>query len=255
MEGKSNAKMAKNEGRGYRTVGLALAPHKMAGIGNLCTFATRPCINGCLNVAGRTGAEDSAPALNIFRGRIARARLYYQDRARFLEMLVHELAQEYAKAQADGEILIVRLNVLSDIDWPCVHPEVVKAFSDAIFYGYTKNPHAFRRFIEGAYPSNYYLTFSRSDANEAEALEFLRAGHNIAVIFDTKYTARMARPLPATFRGFPVIDGDVTDLRFADPRGVVVGLRAKGRLRRAEFQRSGFVVRTDHDHLAPRVID
>jgi hypothetical protein len=31
-----------------------------------------------------------------------------------------------------------------------------------------------------------------------------------------------------TYEGFPVIDGDVNDLRFLDPKGVVVGLKAKG---------------------------
>ena len=34
--------------------------------------------------------------------------------------------------------------------------------------------------------------------------------------------------LPGTWHGFPVIDGDLHDCRFLDPKGVVVGLRAKG---------------------------
>jgi hypothetical protein len=36
-----------------------------------------------------------------------------------------------------------------------------------------------------------------------------------------------------------VIDGDKTDMRFADPRGVIVGLFAKGL---AKADRTGFVV-------------
>jgi hypothetical protein len=45
--------------------------------------------------------------------------------------------------------------------------------------------------------------------------------------------------LPETFRGLPVIDGDKDDLRFLDPKGVVVGLKAKGS---AKHDKSGFVI-------------
>jgi hypothetical protein len=38
-----------------------------------------------------------------------------------------------------------------------------------------------------------------------------------------------------------VFDGDDTDLRFLDPTGVIVGLKAKGRARK---DTSGFVIRT-----------
>jgi len=54
---------------------------------------------------------------------------------------------------------------------------------------------------------------------------------NIAVAF--------AGPMPATYLGRPVVNGDETDLRFLDVSGVVVGLKAKGRARRDV---SGFVV-------------
>ena len=36
--------------------------------------------------------------------------------------------------------------------------------------------------------------------------------------------------MPAEFLGRPVVDGDVSDLRFLDPKGVIVGLHAKGEL-------------------------
>jgi hypothetical protein len=48
--------------------------------------------------------------------------------------------------------------------------------------------------------------------------------------------------LPATFtiggKSFPVINGDETDLRFLDAKGVIVGLRAKGKARK---DTTGFV--------------
>jgi hypothetical protein len=54
---------------------------------------------------------------------------------------------------------------------------------------------------------------------------------NIAVVF--------SGPLPKIWRGRKVIDGDTTDLRFLDPRGIIVGLKAKGR---AKSENSGFVI-------------
>lgn len=52
------------------------------------------------------------------------------------------------------------------------------------------------------------------------------------------FAVRKGRPLPATYNGIPVIDGDVSDFRPVDPSGVIVGLRAKGA---AIHDSSGFV--------------
>ena len=45
--------------------------------------------------------------------------------------------------------------------------------------------------------------------------------------------------LPETWNGRPVIDGDLSDLRFLDSRGVIVGLKAKGSARKAQV--GGFI--------------
>jgi hypothetical protein len=47
--------------------------------------------------------------------------------------------------------------------------------------------------------------------------------------------------LPQTYLGKQVVDGDATDLRFLDPRGVIVGLKAKGK---GKQDTSGFVVKS-----------
>ena len=67
-------------------------------------------------------------------------------------------------------------------------------------------------------------------ANDKEARDFLEAGGNIAVVFAVKKDA----PLPCKFWGFPVIDGDKSDLRFNDPKGVVVGVRSKGKAKKTD---------------------
>jgi hypothetical protein len=238
--GKKNAKLAKN-GKQYLTLGLSLAPHKLGGIGNLCAFASDGCKALCLNLSGRALMQGAARIIE--RARIARARLYFQDRKLFLAMLRRELTLAVKVDKRKNLRVIARLNVSSDIDWARVHPEIIRDFPTVTFYGYTKIPSAMGRFADGVYPQNYYLTFSRSETNEETAVDFLNRGCNITVVFNVKYTSTSKRPLPETWNGFRVIDGDETDLRFLDPRGVVVGLRAKGLARRAENQANGFVVR------------
>jgi hypothetical protein len=237
--GKTNAKLRKN-GKRYLTLGLSLAPHKLGGIGNLCPHASEGCKALCLNVSGRAMLQTKDRTIE--RARIARARLYFQDRSLFLAMLRHELALACKLAKRKNLRVIARLNVLSDIDWARVHPEIIRSFPKVTFYGYTKIPSPMGRFADGAYPKNYYLTFSRSETNEQTAIDFLNRGCNATVVFNVKYSSNSKQPLPTTWNGFPVIDGDETDLRFLDPRGVVVGLRAKGLARRKENQINGFVV-------------
>jgi hypothetical protein len=85
-------------------------------------------------------------------------------------------------------------------------------------------------------PANYHLTFSRSEENEATALELLARGVNVAAVF--------AGDKPAIWNGFAVIDGDEHDLRQLDPRGergFVIALSPKGR--KAKRDMSGFVIR------------
>lgn len=69
--------------------------------------------------------------------------------------------------------------------------------------------------------------------NEArkKRVEALKTKKRIAVVF--------RKDLPITFLGRKVIDGDSNDLRFLDPSGVIVGLKAKGK---AIQDYSGFVV-------------
>jgi hypothetical protein len=46
--------------------------------------------------------------------------------------------------------------------------------------------------------------------------------------------------IPETYMGKAVFDADDTDLRFLDPKGTVLGLKAKGRARK---DTTGFVKR------------
>ena len=106
-------------------------------------------------------------------------------------------------------------------------------FPTAQFYDYTK---VGKRLWEDL-PINYSLTFSLADGNAAAARKVLAGGGNVAAVFRDK--AAVARAVDTGLWGFPVINGDETDLRFLDQRGAVVALYAKGS---AKADETGFVI-------------
>ena len=123
-------------------------------------------------------------------------------------------------------IPVVRLNGTSDILWE-LNSDIIQSFPNLQFYDYTKISKRF----SFAIPANYHLTFSLSESNDNDALKVLGLGHSIAAVFRDSN-------LPDTFMGYPVTNGDTTDLRFLDAKGVIVGLKAKGK---AKKDTSGFV--------------
>ena len=72
-------------------------------------------------------------------------------------------------------------------------------------------------------PKNYHLTFSMSEDNKDICMDMLKAGKNVAMVFNVKKD----KPLPSQYKGFKVINGDETDLRFLDENNVIVGLKYK----------------------------
>ena len=104
-----------------------------------------------------------------------------------------------------------------------------ECFPDIQFYDYTA---ILGRKVAGI--SNYHLTFSDKDGNIGDVLGAALQGYNIATVFGIKKTL----PMPETYYNRPVFNGDESDLRFLDPKGVIVGLYAKGK---AKKDTTGFV--------------
>ena len=86
---------------------------------------------------------------------------------------------------------------------------------DVQFYEYTK----VLNYLDHG-KKNLHVTFSDSGTNHQDQLAAIKKGSNVAVVFKDK--------LPKKWMSRRVIDGDKHDLRFKDPRGVIVGLVAKG---------------------------
>lgn len=270
-----NPKVEKSVAFGYLTAVLHLAPGSLSGR-NVCPQATAGCLAACLNTAGRGGITTGAGRIthaelvagtrtnHIQAARIRRTRWYFSDRPSFMATLVADIAKLVKLAASLGLEPAIRLNGTSDIPWERVPAgvegfsshaaNVMELFPDVQFYDYTKRPN--RRDL----PSNYRLTFSLAEGNDDAAYWATRAGMNVAAVFHkvpASYTlpatrdrsfggvgmgASMTHPDGLGWVGnvkeFAVINGDTHDLRFLDPAGVIVGLKAKGNAKR---DTSGFV--------------
>ena len=242
-----NPKIAKGEKLGYLTNILHLAPASLSGH-NVCPSATVGCRAACLNTAGRGGIFRKGETTNVIqKARIARTVFFFDDRPAFMAQLVKEIRAAIKLAKSHNLIPVFRLNGTSDIRWESVdvfesdekaktavlHPNVMAMFPTVQFYDYTK--HANRKDI----PANYHLTFSLAENNESQAMTAYLNGMNIAAVFKTvPETYKLMAGFDGWFKNIPVINGDESDLRFLDAKGVIVGLKAKGR---AKKDTSGFV--------------
>jgi hypothetical protein len=217
-----NAKMEKTaKNAGVYVCGLALAPAVGSGY-NTCRFKTPLCEAGCLTYAG----QNAMPVQQ--RARIVKTLFLVDNPGAFYTLLFHEIGKAHRKY---GDNLRIRLNMLSDIPWEDVLPEVFERFGYIRFYDYTKWTVGRR-----VTPPNYDLTYSASErTDDTWIAETVQAGEKVAVVMGIKRD----EPMIATYHGLPVIDGDASDDRYLNAHGMVIGLRAKGKMRNGNY--AGFV--------------
>ena len=226
-----NPKLLKGQAQGYLSSVLHFAPANLSGK-EVCPKRTAGCTSACLNTAGRGGIFKKGETTNVIQqARIRKTKMFFEARQDFMHGLVNEIQKTIKKAEKQGLIPVFRLNGTSDIAWEKYEvmlsgKNIFQLFPQVQFYDYTK--------IVGrkvSHIKNYHLTFSNADGNINDVLKAKANGMNIAVVF--------RKELPAKYLGMTVVNGDETDLRFLDPKGVIVGLKAKGK---AKKDVSGFVV-------------
>lgn len=228
-QGDSNVKLSKNSGKAL-SYGLSLSPARMIGTHNTCAAASPACRAACLNETGN-GFQFSTTQL----GRIVKTYCLFNHKQWFLSQLHRELSAVERKAKREEMQACVRLNMFQDLPWERIDETIITAHSSIQFYDYTKI-----RSRAGELFPNYWVTFSRSEVNESAAIDQLNNGRNVAVVFHDG--------LPARWHGFAVIDGDKTDLRFTDPRGLsrgyVIGLKLKAPTlaKREQAKSTGFAI-------------
>lgn len=218
---RNNNKTMKGEKLGYRTYILYMSAFNFNSLGkNVCSHASAGCAESCLVGSGMGGIYNQVKA-----GRLRRTEWFLTNRKAFLNKLRSEiekavLLNEYAnKKNEEQTILTFRLNGTSDLAYEKFRvfedgKNIFELFPDVQFYDYTKNHNRFKNPL----PANYHLTFSRSETNHDKAMEVLKKGHNVAMVFNK---------VPETYLGYEVVNGDKDDLRFLDKENVIVGLKYK----------------------------
>ena len=93
---------------------------------------------------------------------------------------------------------------------------IADLYPHAVFYDYTKILGKVKKYINAP---NYIVTFSRAEDNEAQALQALEMGANVSAVF--------SHELPNQYKGFKVVDGDVSDLGDDQSLGRDIGTSGK----------------------------
>jgi len=220
----ANPKIQKGTKQGYLSFILHLAPADLSGR-ETCPKRTAGCTAACLNTAGRGGMFKRGETTNVIqKARIRKTKYFFEARDYFMQDLYEDIKKAIRFAERKGLTPVFRLNGTSDLSWEKYtinDKNIFELFPTVQFYDYTK--------VLGRKVSqykNYHLTFSKADGNDADVAEALLQGMSVVAVYDK---------IPA---GVP--SADETDLRFLDPKGIMLGLKAKGR---AKKDYSGFVIR------------
>ena len=227
----ANPKIQKGTKLGYLSFILHLAPADLSGK-NTCPKATAGCKAACLNTAGRGGMFKKGENTNMIqKARIRKTEYFFNDRDAFMMDLYKDIQKGIKMAEKLDLIPVFRLNGTSDLSWEkytvgSTDMNLFQLFPTVQFYDYTK---VLGRKVSQYF--NYFLIFSKADGNDADVSRAMAQGMNVAAVFDA---------IPESYNGRDVINADETDLRFLDPKGVIAGLKAKGK---AKKDYSGFVIR------------
>ena len=214
----------------YWEMHLNLIPSSISGF-QVCASESEGCSNACLHASGNPVFMSQKTL-----GRTNRTLFYFKERAKFLAMASKELRNFEILCKKHGLKPVVRLNTTSDIMWE--NHNLIQTFKNIKFYDYTKHFKRMMKYLKGELPENYHLTFSLNEKNHKEGFEVLKCGGNVAMVF--------RNTPPETYKGYKVINGDLHDMRFTDPKNVIVGLKEKLHLNpetgKKERDQSGFVI-------------
>jgi len=232
----SSSKIAKGLEYNEMTYILYLAPANQSGY-EVCPMRTPECTEACLTESGHNRIDVKKNAIN--KARIAKTKLFFEQREFFMGWLVTEIEKAKAVAADKGMRFSVRLNGTSDIE-PTLFKHngktLFQLFDDVIFYDYTKVSKRFR--LLDKY-TNYDLTYSFSGHNMFQCLDILsNKKGRVAMVFEGKV-------LPTEFMGYKVIDGDAYDMRYLDEQGVIVGLKFKKVRNKIDTANNKFIIPMD----------
>lgn len=218
---------------------------------DFCVGSSKACRQTCLVYSGQNPSTKEAPI-----SKMKHTLAFLSNPELFVALLSQQILNKAKRARSDGYDLVVRLNMLSDIPWYLVCPEMLEEAAEygVAFYDYTKVPFwndpAYQRVAD-----ILDLTFSYSGANEKECREALNSNVRVAAAFAPANPERPASIAHRTswqelllalrtggLRGgsrrgvphidlfggsWPLVDGDESDYRMDDPAPSVVALNFK----------------------------
>jgi hypothetical protein len=208
----SSTKLEKGSDK-YDSYVMYLQPADKVAIKTLCSFAAKAgCKEPCLIDSGQLGMTTGQNAAT------KRTILMLLRPDYFKAQVLAEIDKAERKASKPGQLpALFRLNGTSDLDFS----DIYKARPASQFYDYSKELSRVRKNTL----ANYDLTFSGSmysKQSRAVLRKAVKAGHRIAMAFNTKLIASDALTIPDNLANF-----DKTDLRHLD--GKVIGaLTRKG---------------------------
>jgi hypothetical protein len=208
------------------------------------------CQRACLHFCGRNdSAMQHEAAGDPFKSSITLGRWRRTFRLLFAqEGLFKDLKRECLllgkHAREAGLIPVIRINGLSDL------PNMVERIAQDVqaedpsirFLDYTKitmySGTGSQEPRMSWYNGTVYRSYSVSEASSSVAFarKLLMQGHSVSVVGDRPWEPGM------TWEGYPTLDGDLHDIRFADPAGTVAWLSPKGPARSLPAGREGFWV-------------
>lgn len=223
--GSTNSKTAKNS---LDTFILYLSPFNQNSFGiNVCPKASPGCVASCLFSAGRGRFS------NVINARTNKTDFLLSDKLGFLTMLKNELVKINNKAIKESKKIAIRLNGTSDLDFVGMVKNKLNfdllSLENLLFYDYTK---IYGKALKYKDSKNYFVTLSLAENSNLNEIKMaLNLGINVSAVFKNN--------IPDQLLGFPVIDGDKTDIEMIFNTGVILGLKAKGK---AKKDKTGFAI-------------
>lgn len=222
------------DGIGYFTRILYLQPSTESGV-NMCPHAG-DCAQVCLSESGHMAMETIRAERNGTKtARWKRTHYMLSERESFDHDLITEIQKHIKYCTKRSLKPVVRLNGTSDIIWD----RIIRLFPGVQFYDYTKD---IRRFDEwqnrkkrSKKRTNYHLTFSADEKISPHSFFLSHDTGSCAVVFDPESFKSIVKQKYIEISGkrVRIVNGDITDNRFADPKGLnIVALKAKGRAKK-----------------------
>jgi len=183
---------------------------------NLSAGSNHLCVNtgNCEDICVTNESFRGADVDNRF-SRLVKSQFLLQHPQHFGAILLAETESVLRKHPT----AMARPNCNSDVAWESVFPWLCDVIP---LYDYTK-----RLNRVGWLHKQYRTTYSATNSTrEATVRRLIDRGDTVTCVFAVK-----KHQLPDQHLDTIVIDGDVSDDRFNDPAGVIVGLSAKGKVR------------------------